>query len=323
MNKTWFKTTLTDEEFLDVLVMSKIPHGIRDAALKYKCSKQVIRSRIKSGNVFKGLPTQNRTKYSYNDKSLTFKKKEHYFVFGLLASDGCVIGNRLALSQSGNKGKYLLHFVKGILGSNHNIAKYGNVYHINIKTEEYFNKRLKECNITERKTYTYTLPMFASDEHFFSFLQGYIEGDGCIGIYNNGKGTYCLHLSVVGTKEFIHAVNEKLPIKGHISNTKNELHQLTFNGIKAFKLFNIFYKNPIYPRGKYKHIAKSYLLYKEQLSIKKLYDRVLQLVFSKTHPLSELSKRFNLSVKLIYNLKWKRKKLYQKNLNNTIKIKDL
>jgi len=321
MSKSWFKTNLTDEEFLDILTMCKDPHGVRDAALKYNCSKQVIRSRIKSGNVFKGLPAQNKTKYRYNDKSLILKKREHYFVFGLLASDGCVIDNRLALSQSGNKGKQLLYFVKGVLDSNHKITKSENAYCINMKTGVCLSQCIKECNITERKTYTYTLPIFASDEQFFSFLQGYIEGDGCIGIYNNGNGTYCLHLSVVGTKGFICAVNDRLPLKGHISNTKNKLHQLTFSGVKAFKVSNMIYKNPIYPRGKYRHIAKSYLLYKTQLSTKKVYDRVLKLDVSNTYSLSELSKKFNLSVQLLYNLKWKRRKLSQKNLSKNTKNK--
>lgn len=324
MSKTWFKTILTDEEFLDVLIMSKNKHGIRDAALKYNCSKQVIRSRIRSNNTFKGIPAQNTLRYKYNDKSFVYKKNQHYFLFGLLASDGCVSVDRLSLTQSHYKGKKLLYFVKGVLCSNHRITQHKNANCINIKPESNLKQCLIDCNIFERKTYTYTLPSFESEEQFCSFLQGYIEGDGCTGIYDNGKGAEYLHLSLVGTKEFIYAVNERLPVKGRISNTKNELHQLTFNGINAFSISNYIYCNPIYPRGKYKNFENSYPIYKKQLATKKIYSRVLKLNSIGPQSLSVLSQNFGISTKLIYNIRWKRKRLlYQKNLNNSIKSKDL
>lgn len=320
MNKTWFKYTFTDEEFADIIAISKLPNGIALAADKYNVNKGIIRSRIKSNNIFKGIPPQNKLKYSYNDSYFLKNKDSLCYLMGLLASDGSYNGSRLGFNQSHFKGKRIIYFIKGLINSTHKIYKYKNSYSINIKPDVNFKKCLSKFNIIKNKTYNYTLPNFTNINQFYYFLQGYIEGDGCIGYYDNGRKSFTLHISIVGTKPFIFAVNEKLPVKGKIQNIKNDLFQLSFNGLTAFKVLTLIYNRPIYVAGKYKNFIKNTTKYIEIIKSKCIYKQILIGLKQKESPL-ELSKKFNLRLGFIYNLKWKTQKL-QKNWKNRISPKD-
>ncbi|MFF4791889.1 hypothetical protein ACFY2M_19470 [Streptomyces sp. NPDC001276] len=73
--------------------------------------------------------------------------------------------------------------------------------------------------IGPRKTLTYSWPGLdgpaAAD-----FLAGYIDGDGCVGIYRTPKGEPFLHISFVGTVEFMADAQAVIPAAG-------KLHRLT------------------------------------------------------------------------------------------------
>lgn len=63
--ESWLKYVFTDEEFQDILEISKLKNGINLAAEKYNVKHGIIRSRLKSNNLFKGIPPQNKLKYHY------------------------------------------------------------------------------------------------------------------------------------------------------------------------------------------------------------------------------------------------------------------
>lgn len=236
---------------------------------------------------------------------------------GLLASDGSFNGHdRIGIGQSHQRGKRLIYFIKGLIGSDHKIYKSGNSYSINLKVGHYLRLSLDKFNIVRNKTYLYELPNFISMKQFYSFIQGYIEGDGCIGYYDNGNGSFSLHLSIVGTENFIKNVNKKMPIKGQVTNIKNNLFQIAYNGFKAYKILTLIYDRPIYISGKYDIFTKSYNKYVNMVVTKKIYKKIFNQL-SNGVPAKILAKKYNLRIGLIYNLKWKRKSS-QKNLSNII-----
>lgn len=177
---------------------------------------------------------QFQKKYDIDYSFFENKEKEFYYFIGLMASDGNVKNNKtFSLAQSGDSGMRLLKSILQKLNSNHTIYKYKNSNSFTITNEKIVNI-LADYNIVPNKTLIYKLPKLKTTELKY-FLQGYIDGDGSIGIYDNGSGTKVLTISFVGTENFIKSVYEQIPIKGnirHIKKCKN-LYELRFYGKKA------------------------------------------------------------------------------------------
>lgn len=172
--------------------------------------------------------------YSYDFSFFEKKEKEFFYFLGLMASDGNVKNDRtISLSQSGEEGFKLLKNILNKIKSNHKITKYNNSNTITI-TDKKIVKILEQYNIKPNKTLTYKLPKLNKNELKY-FLQGYIDGDGSIGTYNNGNGVFYLTINLVGTKEFIEDLNNLIPIKGNIRKVKQckNLNELRFYGKKA------------------------------------------------------------------------------------------
>ena len=174
--------------------------------------------------------------YKVNDKFLDIIGKEQAYFLGLMASDGCVKKNCFSISQSGEHGLKLINDLKILLKSNAKIYKYMNTFSINI-TSKKLVESLKIYNIVERKTLVYEFPNKLSKIYYKYFIRGYIDGDGCCGIYNSGTCDY-LSISFVGTKNFIKDCYNKIPISGNICKIKRckNLYDIRYNGRKAIKL---------------------------------------------------------------------------------------
>ena len=96
---------------------------------------------------------------------------------------------------------------------------------------------LKTNNITPAKSLTYEYPDGLSTELIPSFIRGYIDGDGTVGTYDNGKGCKSLIICFVGTKNFINSVASIIPVSGLIRQLKaRNCWEIRWNGKKAIEV---------------------------------------------------------------------------------------
>jgi hypothetical protein len=150
---------------------------------------------------------------------------ESRWLAGLVAADGCVKGDRSwTLTQSGDAGQATIEHVRSLtghrLGVYEHTPKRGNAaYTIYVPSREMVADLWRHYGIGPRKTLTYTWPGLAG-EAAADFLAGYIDGDGCVGTYRTPKGEPFLHISFVGTPEFMAAATAAIPADG-------TLHRLT------------------------------------------------------------------------------------------------
>lgn len=193
---------------------------------------------------------QFKLKYTVNENAFDGKTSLSQWALGLMASDGNVQnGKTVRISQS-EINYDLLEFLKTYLEHN------GEPYHnkkLNYRLLTWTNKshinQLEKYGIVENKSLIYKLPN--KDLLTYDFLRGYIDGDGCVGVYNNGKGIYYLIISWVGTKEFIDQCYKFLNNRGIVRKLKN-VYEIKFNGKKAIEIGKlIYYNSELFPTRKY------------------------------------------------------------------------
>ena len=189
-----------------------------------------------------------------NDEYFNVLNPKTCWILGMIASDGCVRKNKfLCLSQSGEEGLKCIQYIKNELHFFGKINEYKPkngkmVYNLTINSPKIVQK-LKEYNIVENKTKTYTIPdiILNNKDYLRYFLWGYIDGDGCIGIYDKS-----LLLEFVCNNDMSKQLLSVLP-KTKPLNKKSviEFRYYNFNAIELGKwLFNI--PDGIYQSYKYK-----------------------------------------------------------------------
>lgn len=253
-----------------------------------------------------------RSKYHLNETYFDVINQKQLWLIGLLAADGWIKDGRyIGISQSGDDGNKIIEYIKNQLQYNaptyHEETGYEIAYSINI-TSHKLCRILSEYNIVENKSLIYTLPKFRSERQFKSFLRGYIEGDGSVGVYDNGNGSKYVVISFVGTKEFVEGCEEWLPIKysgkRHIKHANN-LYELRWYGKKAiefgdwiFSDKNLFISEKIRIFVKFKETnSAKYVFYDEKkLEVKNL--------LTEGRKVSEITKLTGLPFQTIY--KWKK-----------------
>jgi len=177
---------------------------------------------------------------------------EMYWLLGMMASDGCITkNNRITISQSGDNGKYCIEKIKNIYGVDnpiysHNPIKGNTIYTLNFGSNLIIDD-LKLYNIVPRKTLNYTLPKTIPYALLNKFIEGYIEGDGTVGVYRNNRQYQLLTILVVGTKEFIYELNKVVPVSGYITKIeRSSIYELRWTGRKAVSIGNWIYASPVH-----------------------------------------------------------------------------
>lgn len=113
-------------------------------------------------------------------------KDSFWYLIGLLASDGCVTGNRIVLDFS-EKNKSILDKINSLFENKLNITK---SIHSKYKVSQYrlsfrnseIVKYLSQFGIKPSKSLTYNVPKIN-----WPYLRGYFDGDGCIMNETNSK----------------------------------------------------------------------------------------------------------------------------------------
>lgn len=236
-------------------------------------------------------------KYSINENYFNYIDDNVIaYILGFISADGGIFKNQLTIAQSGNEGKILLEWIKNKLNSNHAILlRKGKKIthrdaHILTITSPQIIKDLKKFNIIENKKYNFNFPDLLDLKYLKSYIRGYFDGDGCVGIYHekrikNNKLYFSkyLKLSFYGTKHFIIKCNELLPmpIKGRTLFSKNGIHaEIIWTNKKARNFGDwLFEKNNDLPE--YVKINK-YLSYIEEFNnTPTVFERASKIVLQK------------------------------------------
>ena len=257
-----------------------------------------------------GRPTR---KYNINDKFLENMTELQYWFVGLIASDGSrAMYNQIQLSQSGECGLKLVRYVSNLLKSTFPIYERETdkkiCYAISF-TSEPIVKKLETFNVIRNKTYNYTLPDIPI-KYFPAFLAGYVEGDGCITISDNGLGYHYLCASFVGTKNFVIECAEKIPFKSKIrKHTNSSVFEIRWNGENAIRFCEWLYSfDNLYHGYKYNNFIKAKEAFKNSRKerYKKIKNKVLNdLKNNKVNSIMQYAEKINLPFQTIYD--WKDK----------------
>lgn len=184
--------------------------------------------------------------YNINDNFLKNDIAEKYYFLGLMASDGCLSPNTKTISicQSGEEGLKLLKYINDILNSDYKILstqpKIGKrVYGLYYRSEALW-KDLNDNNVVPKKTYIYTIPLYILNDtnKLKSFLIGYIDGDGSIGVYKN-----MLVISFVCSNAMCEQLKKLDLFKRALFYKKGKVVEIRFNGVKAVEFGNFLYKD--------------------------------------------------------------------------------
>jgi len=180
-------------------------------------------------------------KYSVDDTFLEAVGPEQAYFVGLMAADGSISKSAKAktnqfryfrLSQSGENGLKTIKYITTLIDSNCKVYADPKVNSYSFQiTSVQITAKLIELGVTPNKTLTLKWPEL-NPKLYSHFLRGYFDGDGSVGIYKRGAGTY-LAASYVGTEEFIKESIKHIPVKkfsvSHIKRCKN-LYQVSLNG---------------------------------------------------------------------------------------------
>lgn len=241
----------------------------------------------------KGRPRQ----YFVDDSFLNRESYQKYYYLGLMASDGVLTssGNSIQLTQSGESGLDLINWIKTLLKAESKIYVYkpskGQIsYCLSFRSAQLW-KELCFNNITPRKTFTFKIPEYIlqNENKLRYFLIGYIDGDGCIGIYPTQTDYRMLNIQLI-TNSLMAEQLKSLDIfknsynhiaKKHCKDTIN----FSFSGLNAVFFGQWLYEDfseEIYKSYKtqnclsyLKDLSKSlspktYTIYKTKLAIKVL-----------------------------------------------------
>jgi hypothetical protein len=206
-------------------------------------------SKIVKNNGYKQKIVLRNSKYGLNENYLDNASDRKFWFLGLMAADGFIINeNSFGISQSGFFGYQLIGHLKeelkygGPIYSGETIGE--NYYNLTI-TSNHLVKKMSEYNIVNKKSLIYEFPILNNVNEVRDFIRGYVDGDGSVGIYNNGSGHKYIVVSFVGTKNFIVSASKKIPIKSSsIRKLVGEnCYEIRWYGKKAIKFCEWVYSN--------------------------------------------------------------------------------
>lgn len=145
---------------------------------------------------------------------------EAHWLAGLIAADGSVTQDRKrwSLSQSGDAGRDLIGHVRSLIGHTGAVTAYRpprgqHAYDFTVTSPLMVRDLAEKYMVAPAKTLTYEWPPLAGDAAR-DFLRGYVDRDGCVGVYPTPQGAPFLHLSFVGTPAFIAGAVPLIPAAG-------------------------------------------------------------------------------------------------------------
>jgi intein-encoded DNA endonuclease-like protein len=262
------KVTLSSNDIDEIILSYKNGDSIVQIAKQYGVGDRMISRILNENSILIRTPSVYNRKYTLNecyfDKINTPNKA---YIIGLLYADGCVCKSNNTVSIAlQEQDKDILDQINSEIGSNRPLrflkyndknSNWHNQYQLTINSGHIVNK-LIQLGIIPNKSLNIEFPQWLSEDLYFHFLRGYIDGDGCI--VKKEK-----RVSLIGTEAFcIHVSKDlynKLGIHSSISICHNNIdsptRDLRISGGKQVKLLlDTLYNNADM------YINRKYNLYK-------------------------------------------------------------
>jgi hypothetical protein len=219
---------ITDQKFGRLTALTVIGKNYKNELIwRCRCDcgnmKDVYSSMLRNGNTrscgcYNREALSNR-RFGLNENYFFVPNIENSYWAGFIAADGNIYQppdhnwqKKLGIGLSRLDVEHLERFVANI-GFTGNIHSFTNgsgkdIVSIQITSNKICDDLYDNFGIHSKKSKTLEPPYGLSDEHMIkSFIKGYLDGDGSIGIYNNHP-----RFSMVGTKKFLEWVRYKLSI---------------------------------------------------------------------------------------------------------------
>ena len=242
---------------------------------KYNISRQTLSKKLKEN----GYHVENQqNKPRLNEDVFDNMNSEHQFYWlGFMYADGNIssTGNRIEIRLSIKDIDHLEKFRKFLNLSSKirtGVCDGFGFCHLSVRNKHLWNT-LNNLGCVPAKSLILKFPdesLFNNKENIFHFIRGYIDGDGCLSIYNNyNKTSMRTELNLVGTEQFLKSINNLFNNIGYIRNKssknyKNNAFSLTFTDVPSRKIARFLYENAtIYLDRKYNKFLKFCLLEEE------------------------------------------------------------
>lgn len=203
-----------------------------------------------------------KAKSFVNEDFFSSMTHELAWVIGLLAADGHIekSGRRVIISQSGEAGKEMMEHLARLIGWTGKIVckktSRQDAYEVRF-TSAPVCTALANYGIVNGKTKTFTLPDIPT-EFMSSFIRGYIDGDGSIGVYHVGKSKNFLILSVVGNDWLVRDFAQLVPSNNFVISQKRGVSEVRWNGQNAYLASHWVYQSSELPETKKSRIWREY-----------------------------------------------------------------
>jgi len=305
------KCFFEENEIIDIIKKYTIENlSCEKIGILYNVSSTTISRNLKK-NKIEIKKCNEYKKYTVNEEFLKNVNGINSYFIGLMASDGNVKKNFrcFSISQSGINGMKLIEQISNWL------AYSGKIYHartsckishgITITSEKLVSEVIKHNIVPNKSAIFYYNNLALLKE----FLQGYVDGDGCVGIYKkNGKNYY--YISFFGTTKFMKSIISLIPIIPTCYKINENYHEIKFFGKKGIDFSNWLWEYPVYSDSiKY----KKYVLFKanEYLNSEKYQYNKLNIdimnMLDKNFTVKEICDKHNINKRTVYNLKYNKK----------------
>lgn len=295
----------------DDIIKSYDSCTIKSLSEKYAIPLKEITKFLKSSGVkIRNVVSHKNIDEFYFDEIDTAEKA---WLVGLIAADGCITNKHtFGITQSGDNGYKLISYVRNLLRVTNQIYRvetFAQPCYIIRANSQKVTASLARYNIIPNKTLIYTFPYNIPRIYYKDFIRGYLEGDGCIGIYEDKRGSKKFRASFAGTAEFLKQCKEIIPVSCQIHKTTSKINEIIWNGRYALKFCEWLFSTPdLYLSYKY-NIYKDYLLHISIESPKfikyPLLKQQAKRLYDEGHKVSFISQKIKIDSSTIY--RWRGK----------------
>ncbi len=185
---------------------------------------------------------QGKRRYNCNNDYFGILNEENCYWAGFIAADGCVRINKLTFCLSEKDKDHLLKF-KNVIQHTGPLRYHAKMVYLEISSKQIVEDLLKHFNITERKSLTLQPPNIDDTQLCYSFIAGYLDGDGWITSFlAKEKYTYN-QLGFLGTGQVLEWIktfldNQFLIEKPSKPFQRRNIWQYTISGKRADAIIN-------------------------------------------------------------------------------------
>jgi intein-encoded DNA endonuclease-like protein len=184
------KIVLSDDDISHIVEMYKNGNNIEYIASRYNIGDRRVTKILKENNVAIRTADIYNRRYTLNETYFdVIDTQEKAYIVGLLFADGCISedANIITISLK-EEDKDILLKINEELGSNRPLtyikyndknSNWSNQYKLSINSR-YMVNSLRNLGLFQNKSLKIEFPSWITDEYYFHFLRGYIDGDGCI-----------------------------------------------------------------------------------------------------------------------------------------------